>query len=261
LDYAGGDAETRVVAGYMEGIGDGSEFIRAASKATRNKPVIIWKTGRTKSGARAASSHTGALAGTDEVCDAAFKQAGVIRAEHLYELIDFATAFSSPHPPAGRRVGILVEAGGGAVSSADACESSGLEVPPLSIDAQAELRDYLTELGVPAPSTANPIDLVWPPRHVYARLLSKCMELLFNEVDMVLWITYNNLSDESFIATVEGIKESAGKPLFVVPTYPTMQSEGLSIYTRSGIPGFPTAERAVRAISALVKYSTRQAER
>ena len=203
------------------------------------------------------ASHTGSLAGSHLVYDGAFRQAGIVRAQNMEELIDFAVAFTCPYRPAGDRVGIIVEAGGGAVAAADTCESLGLEVSPLPGEVQNELRDYLAEIKAPSYVVANPVDLVWPPFSEYSRILPRCLEIMARAVDALIAVTYYPLTDELYAQRMRDLMERVEKPLFVVVPYPTRQGEGLSLYTQKGMPAFPTVERAVKALARLVEHRKR----
>jgi acyl-CoA synthetase (NDP forming) len=258
VEYFGNDPKTKVIAAYVEGIREGHRLFQVAREVSKRKPVIIWKAGRTKAGARAVASHTGSLAGSDQIYDGAFRQAGIIRAEHLEELIDLTVAFAPPHPPSGNRVGILVEAGGGAVAAADACESQGLEVSPLPTEVKEELKDYLRGINSPSSTIRNPVDLIWPPFSEFSRILPRCLEIMAKAVDILLMVTYYPLTDEPFADGIRELGMRMKKPIFVVPTYPSRQSQGLGLYTQRGIPAFPTPERAAKAISVLVQYSNRK---
>jgi acyl-CoA synthetase (NDP forming) len=260
LEYFGADPDTRVIAAYVEGIKRGRELLLVARGVSKRKPIIMWKAGKTLPGARAVASHTGSLAGSDLVYDSAFKQAGIIRAQNMEELIDFAVAFSCPRPPAGNRVGIIVEAGGGAVAAADACDSLGLQISPFPKEVQDELRDYLREIKSPSYAVRNPVDLVWPPFSEYSRILPRCLEIMAKAVDALLAVTYYPLTDESYAQGMKELGERVGKPLFIVPPYPTRQGEGLSLYTQKGMPAYPTPERAAKAISILVQYYGKRGE-
>jgi len=257
LEYFGTDPKTKVIAAYVEGVRRGRELLRVAGEVSRRKPIIIWKAGRTAAGARAVASHTGSLAGSHLVYDGAFRQAGIVRAQNMEELIDFAVAFTCPYRPAGDRVGIIVEAGGGAVAAADTCESLGLEVSPLPGEVQNELRDYLAEIKAPSYVVANPVDLVWPPFSEYSRILPRCLEIMARAVDALIAVTYYPLTDELYAQRMRDLMERVEKPLFVVVPYPTRQGEGLSLYTQKGMPAFPTVERAVKALARLVEHRKR----
>jgi acetate---CoA ligase (ADP-forming) len=131
LEYLAGDEDTRVIAAYIEGLREGRRFLQLAREITLKKPIIAIKTGSTGESGRAAKSHTGALAGSDAVYSAAFKQAGVIRAEDEEELCDVAVAYLNQPLPAGKRVGILTMGGGFGVVTAETCEKEGLRIGAL----------------------------------------------------------------------------------------------------------------------------------
>jgi acetyltransferase len=124
------DKNTKVIAGYLESITSGDEFIKVAEAASAKKPVVIFKAGTTQAGTKAASSHTGSLAGADIAYGAAFLRSGVIRAETFEALFDYATAFAMQPLPKGKRVAIITNAGGPGIMAADAVENAGLEVVP-----------------------------------------------------------------------------------------------------------------------------------
>ncbi|MFQ5826638.1 MAG: CoA-binding protein, partial [Dehalococcoidia bacterium] len=182
LRYFADDPKVGVIASYMEGVREGRKFMELAGEVSRRKPIIVWKAGKTAAGARAIQSHTGSLAVADRVCDAAFLQAGIIVAHDLEELCDFAVAFASPYLPQGRRMGILVDTGGGGVAAADACESVGLEVPVYPQDIQAKLREFLAGVIPPFSGISNPVDLVSPRYVDYVRLFQGCVEIMAGTV-------------------------------------------------------------------------------
>jgi acyl-CoA synthetase (NDP forming) len=141
---------------YLESFGNPQKFARLARRVARKKPVLALKSGSTEAGARAASSHTAALASSDTAVEALFRQAGVIRAATLEELVDAAALLSSQPLPRGRRVGVLTNAGGLGILCADACAAAGLEVPELGEETRAALQPLLPEDA----SLANPVDLL-----------------------------------------------------------------------------------------------------
>lgn len=157
LEYWESDPETDLVLLYLESFGNPRRFSRVARRVGRAKPILAVKSGRSVAGARATSSHTGALlAASDATVDALFTQSGVIRADTLGELFDVATLLANRPPPAGRRVGIVTNAGGLGIMCADACGAQDLAVPELSAATRAALAGFLP----PASSTANPIDMI-----------------------------------------------------------------------------------------------------
>ncbi len=157
LEFWEEDESTRLALLYIESFSNPGRFARVARRVGRSKPVVVVKSGRSAVGARAATSHTGALlAASDRTVDALFEQCGVIRAETLSELLDVASLLSTQPLPAGHRVGIVTNAGGPAIMCADACDAIGLEVPPLPDELQAELASFL-----PAEASArNPVDMI-----------------------------------------------------------------------------------------------------
>jgi acyl-CoA synthetase (NDP forming) len=165
LDYAADDEDTEVVAAYVEGVQDGRAFFEALKRCARVKPVVILKGGRTRSGSHAAHSHTGSLAGSIEVFDAACRQAGAVRAETMDELHDLVVAASTnTRRITGRGVALFGGGGGGfAVLSADAIDREGLTVPKLPQSAVDEMREYIPVAGS---SVNNPIDAFPPEEHL-----------------------------------------------------------------------------------------------
>ncbi|PYO36853.1 MAG: CoA-binding protein, partial [Candidatus Rokuibacteriota bacterium] len=144
LAYVVEDSRIRVVAGYIEGLKDGRKVVAAAARALAlGKPIVMVKVARSAAGARAASSHTGALAGADRVYSGVFGQAGIIRARNDEQLLDLVAAFASCPLPAGPGVGIVTQSGGAGVLMADRCEELGLRVPELG----EATRDALRRVG------------------------------------------------------------------------------------------------------------------
>jgi acetyl coenzyme A synthetase (ADP forming)-like protein len=156
LEWWEDDDATAVILLYVESFGNPRRFGRLARRVARRKPILALKSGTSATGQRAASSHTAALAGSEAAVDALFRQAGVIRAGSLEELIDVATLLSSQHAPKGRHVAVLTNAGGLGILCADACEGAGLDLPELS----GETRARLLELLSPEASVANPVDML-----------------------------------------------------------------------------------------------------
>jgi acetyl coenzyme A synthetase (ADP forming)-like protein len=156
LEWWEDDNATEVVLLYLESFGNPAKFSRLARRVARRKPILALKAGTTNAGAKAASSHTAALAGSDAAVDALFRQAGVLRAETLVELVDAASLLASQPLPQGRRVGVLTNAGGLGILCADACEKAGLELPELG----EETRAALAEIFPADASLANPVDML-----------------------------------------------------------------------------------------------------
>lgn len=156
LEYWESDPRTRVITLYLESFGNPRRFARLAQRIGRQKPIVALKAGRSQAGSRAAGSHTAALAAKDAVVGALFRQTGVIRAETMDEMFDVAACLDSQPLPAGRRVGIVTNAGGPGILAVDACEAAGLRVVEFGPDIQARLHEFLPSTA----SVSNPIDMV-----------------------------------------------------------------------------------------------------
>jgi acyl-CoA synthetase (NDP forming) len=156
LEWWEDDPDTDVVLLYLESFGNPRKFARLSRRIARRKPILALKAGATAAGAKAASSHTAALAGSEAAVDALFHQAGVVRAGTLEELVDVAGLLSSQPLPRGRRVGVLTNAGGLGILCADACEAADLELPDLADETRAALAEVLPGDG----SVANPVDML-----------------------------------------------------------------------------------------------------
>ena len=156
LEWWEEDEQTDVVLLYLESFGNPQKFARVANRVARRKPILALKAGTSHAGARAASSHTAALAGSDAAVETLFRSAGVLRARNLEELVDVATLLSSQPLPKGRRVAVLTNAGGLGILCADACEAAGLELPEPAPETKASLAAVLPSEA----SVANPVDLL-----------------------------------------------------------------------------------------------------
>jgi len=156
LEYWEDDRETDQILLYLEGFGNPRKFARVARRVARSKPILAMRSGIGRVGARAASSHTAALAGSDAAVEALFRQAGVVRARTLEELVDTAVLLSTQPMPKGNRVAVVTNAGGAGILCADACEANGLAMPDPTDETKAQLDGVLPAEG----STGNPIDLL-----------------------------------------------------------------------------------------------------
>ncbi len=246
IQYWSEDPRTDVILLYLESFGNPVRFSRIARRVARKKPIVAVKAGRSKAGSRAASSHTGALAESDQVVDALFRQAGVIRTGTLEELFDVATFLSHQPLPRGRRVGILTNAGGPGILAADACAAQGLELPPLSTSTVAELRAFLPA----AAGLGNPVDMLAsaPPENY-----RKALKILLAEeqIDSVLVIFIPPIAtDPEAVASaiVEGARGSR-KP--VLGTFMSAKGTPPGLAT---IPCYPFPESAAIALARATSY-------
>ncbi len=251
LDYWRDDPAVGVILLYLENFGNPRRFTRIARAVTRKKPVIAVKAGRSRAGARAASSHTGAMAALDVATDALFTQCGVLRVDTVEELFDAAMAFGNAPLPAGPRVAIVTNAGGPGIIIADACESRGLEVTPLSREARMKLRSLLPEEA----SVVNPVDMIASARaEEYAAVLE--IVLADAEIDAVIAAFVPPLGvDAGDVArSIRAVAEGAPKPVMAVLMGREGLPRGMAELHQARIPAYIFPESAARALAAMEKY-------
>ncbi len=253
MAYLADDTDTHAIAFYAEGLKKGRDFLRTVQDTIRNKPVIAWKAGRSHVGARSASSHTGSLAGNHVVFDALAKQAGMVVVRDLDELMDMMAGFSCPVAPQGNRVAVLCESGGGAVAAGDTAEACGLEIPTLTEASQQKLIDILTGKIPPFAAPRNPVDIVWGPADNPGALFTGCGRVMLSETDSAVMLDYQKF-DEKFAQQLSELRDSTGKPVFIVPGYLTFARSGMAVMTSRGIPAFSTPAKALRVLSEVVGY-------
>ena len=247
IQYWAEDPRTSVILLYLESFGNPKKFSEIARRVGRTKPIVAVKAGRSSAGSRAAASHTGALATSDAVVGALFRQAGIIRTERLEELFDVAALLSHQPVPRGNRVAILTNAGGPGILAADACEANGLELTSLSERTRAMLRTFLPA----AASVGNPVDmLASAPAEHYSRALAAILE--DEQVDSVIAIFIPPLvTDPGEVA--QAIAESArsvhGKPVLGV----FMRADGAPA-ALSPIPSYAFPESAALALARVTQY-------
>ncbi|WP_297480463.1 CoA-binding protein [Thermococcus sp.] len=245
LEYFADDENTKAIALYIEGVRDGRRFLKALHYASEKKPVVILKAGKSASGAKAAASHTGSLAGSYEIYRAAFKQAGVIEVEEMEELFDAAKVFEM-YPRAGKRVAVITNSGGPGVLATDKLERLGLELAKLSDETTQKLRSFLP----PQCSVKNPIDLIADADYErYRRAIETvCRD---ENVDSLLVICVPPIfipSEEIARAIIEA---DCDKPIVVNFMAGELVKDGVGLLEKHGIKNFPTPERAARALKWL----------
>jgi len=243
------DEQTRVVLMYLENFGNPRTFTRLAREITKTKPVIVVKSGRSAAGARAASSHTGALAGADRAIDGLLRQCGVLRAETVEEMFDLAMAFSHQPVPRGNRVAIVTNAGGPGIIIADACEAQGLSVGELTEATRARLAAQLPAEA----SVQNPVDMI---ASATARSYRMAVEAVLADerVDAVIaaFVPPLGIRQEDVAeAIVAAAAAAGGKPVLAVLMGREGLPAGLAELNAAGIPGYRFPESAVRALAAM----------
>jgi acyl-CoA synthetase (NDP forming) len=258
VDYLLDDPDTKLIGGYLEGAKDGMKLRRAAEKALRlRKPLLITKVGRTRAGSRAASSHTGSLAGDDAIYDAFFRQMGIVRIEHPDEMTAFAILHRDGRDYSGGRVAILSGSGGHGVMLADKCESVGLAVPEIQGQTREKLERSLPAFG----SGKNPIDLT-AAAGGKPEMPSGCLRALAEDkdyVDVVLTMPFFQWEDRGDELAQEfvDIYRSTNKPIVVVAHHRPDTDEAakrFALVQSAGMPILYDQFQAAQAITKLCWY-------
>ncbi len=240
LEYWEDDDATDLILLYLESFGNPRKFARIASRVARSKPILAMRSGVSRVGARAASSHTAALAGSDAAVEALFRQAGVLRARTLEELIDTSVLLSSQPLPLGNRVAVVTNAGGIGILCADACDAAGLALPELTEETCAALTEFLPSEA----STANPVDLLGSANgETYAKALPILLADPGIDAVIAIFVLTVVASTDEVCAEIQRAGAGSEKP--VVPV--VMSAEG----TPAG--GFAYPESAARALGLVAQ--------
>ncbi len=247
----GDDSASRVILCYIEGLPDGQEFIRTAREISKSKPIVALKSGITQAGSRAVSSHTGSLAGSEQAYQAAFNQAGVIRADSLEDLFDFALGFGYVTLLKGDRIAIVTNAGGPGILATDALERSGLKLARFDPERIRALEQFLPD----AASAANPVDVLGDAR---ADRYKFALEQVVSDphVDGVLVILTPQAMTE-IVETAEAVAEIASRvdiPLLACFMGEARVKAGVEVLGAHNIPNFAFPERAALVFQAMIKY-------
>lgn len=252
IEYFIDDPETDLILGYIEDVVTGKKFLETARKATKVKPIILIKSGGTEAGARAASSHTGALAGSETAFNAAFKQTGIVRAQGIQDLFETALAFSGNKLPAGNRLLIVTNAGGPGILAADMSEKSGLKLPQMTKDTL----DSIVKLLPPNASLFNPVDLIGDATSErYGIVLEKAIE--DPNVDGILVIlTPQAMTDVKNTADIIiNTARTTDKPVIASFIGDISVRESISRLKAASIPCFSYPEPAVKAFKRLYDFN------
>ncbi|MBM7116457.1 bifunctional acetate--CoA ligase family protein/GNAT family N-acetyltransferase [Archangium primigenium] len=251
IDFLGDDPRTRSILIYMESIGDARAFLSAAREVAQHKPIIVIKAGRTAQAAAAAASHTGSLAGSDEVLSAAFRRAGVLRVDSIADLFHMAEVLARQPRPEGRRLTVLTNAGGPGVLATDALVTGGGELAKLSDATRAQLDTFLPT----AWSHANPVDILGdadPERYARALQVAGADE---NSDGLLVILTPQDMTEPT--QTADRLKPYAklGKPVLASWMGGSEVAAGERILNDAGIPTFGYPDTAARIFNYMWRYS------
>jgi acetate---CoA ligase (ADP-forming) len=252
LEYWESDPETRVVLMYLETFGNPRRFTRIARRVARKKPIIVVKSGRSTAGARAASSHTGALAGKDFAVDALLAQCGVLRANTVEELFDLAMAFGTLLPPEGNRVAIVTNAGGPGIIIADACEAEGLSVT----DFAPETLERLERIFPEEASVRNPVDMIaTATAESYRSAINIVLDDPNVDAAIAAFVPPLGVRQEDVAAAiVDAARNHPRTPVIAVLMGRDGLPRGRAELQEAGVPGYIFPESAARSLAALWRY-------
>jgi acetyltransferase len=246
------DSDTRVIAGYLESITDGNVFVSQAERISHDKPILLMKSGGTEAGAKAASSHTGSLAGGEVAYESAFERAGVIRCESIKQQFDYAQCLANQPLPAGPHVAVITNAGGAGIMAADAIERQGLIFAKLSDKTTKKLAAVLP----PAANLYNPVDILGD---ALADRYEFALEIILDDsnVDTVLvLLTPQAMTDAT--ATAEAIvkiaRQKPAKPILACFLGANKVKEGVRILREGKIPQYDSPESAIATIKVMADY-------
>jgi len=250
IKYLESDLSTRCIAIYLESVVDGEEFIKVAKKASKIKPIVAFKAGKTEKGIEAVASHTGALAGSSAVYSAAFKQAGIIEAKNSEEIFDFAKALANQPVLKDNKIAVVTDGGGFGIVAADAAIQLGLELPTLSNESVKALKSFLPAYA----TTKNPIDITGDATD---ERYQKSLEVVLKDKNIsgvvcIALMQLPTLTDD--IVNVLRDCKVFGKPITVCSAggqYILERNRKLEAF---GVPVYPSPERAVKALAVLYEY-------
>jgi acetyl coenzyme A synthetase (ADP forming)-like protein len=245
------DENTRVILGYLESIEEGPPFMKAARQVAQEKPIIVIKSGTTTAGAKAASSHTGALAGSENAYKAAFKQSGIIRARSMQALFSYAMAFATQPLPRGARLAIVTNSGGPGILAADACDRSSLHLSPIRKETADRLREFLP----PTASVYNPIDIIGDASHErYEKTLGVVMQDEFIHAILILLTPTASVDPKAVARSIVKLAKNADKPILTSFMGQRKVRAARKILQDHDIPSYDYPEDAIAALDAMLSY-------
>jgi acetyl coenzyme A synthetase (ADP forming)-like protein len=251
------DERTRVILFYAESIDAGRKFMEVAKEVTQSKPIIALKSGKTEAGARAAVSHTGAMAGSDKIYDSVFMQVGILRAMDMEEFFDMGKALAFQPPAAGKNIAVITDAGGPGIMAVDECVARGLNVKKLSNETIQKFEELKREDKIPPFSTnLNPVDLTGSATSEMFEYGTKIL-LEDSEIHGIIVLGLHHLPalQEDFVDRVAKLSKNYTKPIVVCDIGETEMALHIrSRFDKLGVPAYFSPEDAARAMVALVNY-------
>jgi acyl-CoA synthetase (NDP forming) len=259
VEYLIQDSQTQVIALYLEGIDHPKRLMEAAGRGNREKPILAYKVGRSSTSDKASQFHTGSLAGKHEIYAGAFRQAGILRVESSEELLDAAKAFALCPLPEGSRVAVLSGQAGPGMAACDVCELEGLMIPAFS----AETRKRVEELLPPLAIRTNPVDMgpAWYDSEAIKEIVKTVLE--DKKIDAVILCIMFASANRSAARVLTDLllEKRTNKPILCCFSSPAgIWDDEIKQLEGSGIPNYPTPERAAKALTNLYKFNKRKGE-
>jgi acetyltransferase len=252
VDFLGQDRHTRAILVYMESIGDAKRFMSAARSFARNKPIIVLKPGRHTESARAALSHTGAMAGADEIYEAAFRRAGIVRVREVADLFHAAEVLDSRRLPTGPDVAIVANAGGLAVMATDALIEAGGRLAKLG----EKTMDKLNAALPPYWSHSNPVDVLGDAdSERFTSALKACLADHSVNGVLVIYTPQGNARPDQMAEQVAAIAKASAKPVITVLMGGDTVEGGRAVFRNAGVPCYETPEDAVKTYLDMYRYA------
>jgi acetate---CoA ligase (ADP-forming) len=245
------DPNSKIIMIYVEGLPNGQAFIDTARQVSRVKPIVAVKSGVTQSGSRAVSSHTGSLAGSEQAYQAAFRQAGVLRADSMQAMFDISLALGYQPLLKGDRIAIVTNAGGPGILATDALEHSGMTLARFKPETILALQEYLPD----AASAANPVDVLGDARSDRYRQAMEMVAADPNVDGMLIVLTPQAMTEiESTAQAIVDLSKQMDKPILACFMGEARVNAGINILEKGGVPNFGFPERASRAFRAMSEY-------
>lgn len=253
LEYLIEDPETRVIAMYLEGMDQPRQLIEVAKRGNQEKPILAYKVGRSPTSDKASQFHTGSLAGKHEIYEGAFRQAGILTLRSSEELLDTAKAFASCPFPKGGNVAILSAQAGPGMAASDVCEIEGLSIPPFSSKTQKRVEALLPPLAI----RTNPVDMgpAWYDSEATKGIVEAVLE--DENIDAVILCIMFASANIASVGTLSDLllQRRTNKPVISCISSPAgIWDEEIKLLEKSGVPNYPTPERAAKALANLFRF-------
>ena len=259
VEYLSEDSQTKVIAMYLEGIDHPRRLVEVAKRITSKKPIVAYKVGRSHTSDSASQFHTGSLAGKHEIYEGAFRQAGILTVRSSEELLDAAKALAMSSLPAGKNVAVLSGQAGPGMAACDICETEGLSLPPFSAGTQKRVEELLPPLAI----RTNPVDMgpAWYDSEAIKGIVDAVLE--DPNIDAIILCIMFASANRTAVGTLSDLllQRRTNKPVICCISSPAgIWDKEIELLEGSGIPNYPTPERAAKTLANLVIYKKLKGE-